>query len=620
MATEVRRVRRKRRRIQTTSAVAKSRIAIYLLAAAVGVAVGVAFMTYAPRAYSGWRESRLLKRASALMDAQDLDGATGAAQQMLQIRPDSLAAFQILADATEKQNRAETVAWRAQIARVLPGNLDAHLNLASAALRFGQIDVASRALDHVPPADHDRPAYHVVAGWLARAQGNEAAVEEHFAAAVRQEPANDLYQYNLAVLQIRSPDPEKNGNARDVLERLRKVQGFRTGSIRALLNDAIQRSELERADHLAQDLQMTQQVTFGDLLLCLEFYRKLDEKKFAALLEKVKPVAARNPGDVAALVEWLNKNGLAAEGLKWTDKLPPELTTVPPPSVAIAEAFTEQKNWSRLRRWTRGGSWGDAEFLRLAYQAYAARNARQSGADAEFDALWRSADKLTGDHPEREATLARIATKWGLSGEAKTLWRRVVKHPPMRREALDALFRIARATNELPDLLQIAKQLHESSPRETTLTANYARLALILAPNPDDAQRKAKEAYEGAPSDINCAVTYAFALYGMGRTPEALDVLRKLPNEELHDPHNATYMALLLVDNNEPEAAQPYIEAAQKGPLYVEEKKLLDEALAKVTAQPKPTPTGAESPPAAQPPPLAPAPSPAPAESPMPLR
>ncbi|HEX8679759.1 MAG TPA: hypothetical protein VF683_07355, partial [Chthoniobacterales bacterium] len=286
-------------------------------------------------------------------------------------------------------------------------------------------------------------------------------------------------------------------------------------------------------------------------------------------------------------------------------KLPPELTTVPPPSVAIAEAFAEQKNWSRLRRWTRGGSWGDAEFLRLAYQAYAARNARQSGAEAEADALWRSADKLTVDHPEQEATLARLAAKWGLPAEAKALWRRVAKNPPMRREALDALFRIARGANDLPELLQIAKQLHESSPRETTLMANYARLALILAPNPEDAQRKAKEAYESAPADMNCAVTYAFALYGMGRTAEGLEVLRKLPKEELHDPHNAIYMALLLVDNNDPQAAQEYVEAAQRGPLYVEEKKLLDEAVAKVTA---PRPVTAA--PAPEQPPPAPSPSP----------
>src|SRR3977135_3104065 len=114
---------------------------------------------------------------------------------------------------------------------------------------------------------------------------------------------------------------------------------------------------------------MSQQVTFTDYLLCLEFYRKLNQSKFSALLEKVKPVAARNPSDLALLMEWLNQNGLAADVLKWMEKLPAELTTNPPPSIAIADAFVQAKNWSRLKRWTRSGSWGESEYLRLAYQA-----------------------------------------------------------------------------------------------------------------------------------------------------------------------------------------------------------------------------------------------------------
>lgn len=594
MATQVRRVRRKRRR-ERHNQFFRGRTAIIAGAILFGISFGFVFINYAPRAYNSWRESRLLKNASVLLQKQDFDGATKAAQQMLRVRPDSLAAFQILADASERQNKPETVAWRAQIARLLPHHLDAQLNLASAALRFGQMDTVRRALENVAPEDRGKAAYHVVAGWLARAEGNDADVEQHFAAAVKQEPGNDLYQFNFAVLQIRSPDPEKHAAAQETLERLRKVQGFRTGSLRALLSDAVQRDDLSQAEGLAQDLQMSQQVTFPDFLLCLEFYRKLDEKKFSALLEKVKPVAAREAGDVGLLMEWMNKNGLAAEVLKWNDKLPPSLTSVPPPAAAIAEAFASMKNWSRLKRWTRSGSWGDSEFLRLGYQAFAARQARQSGADAEYESLWHSAERAAIDHPEREAVLARLATKWGLTSEATSLWKRVARHAPMRREALDALFRLHRAANDLPELLQIAKQLHENSPRETPLTSAYARLALLLAPNTEEAQRIAKEAYDSAPADPNCAVTYAFALYGAGRTSEGLQVLKKIPSGELKDPHLAVYVAVLLLDNNEPEAAKEYVEAAQKGPLYMEEKKLLDEALAKVAATPP-----AISPPAPQ--------------------
>ena len=599
MATQVRRIRRRKRRHHHSHGVRSffnARTAAYAGAAVFGLLLGFLVLSYGPRTFRNWRESRLLNRATEMLRNQDLDGATKAAHEMLATHPDSLAAYQILADATERQNRPETVAWRAQIARLLPHHLDAQLNLASAALRFGQLETARRALDNVAPGDRDKAAYHVVAGWLAKAEGNEADVEQHFASALKQEPENELYQFNLAVIQIRSPEAEKKSNAREALERLRKVPGYRVGALRALLTDAIQRNDLGAADSLAQDLQMNQKVTFADLLLCLDFYRKLDEKKFDALLEKIKPVAAREPGDVAALMDWMNRNGLAAEVLKWNEKLPSDITNLPPPAVAIAEAFAEVKNWSRLRRWTRSGAWGEAEHLRFAYQAFAARQSRQTAAEAEFDSLWRSAERAAADHPEREAVLARLATRWSLTNEAKVLWRRVAKHAPMRREALDNLFKIHRAANDLPELLQVAKQLHESSPKETPLASAYARLGLLLAPNTEEAQRVAKEAYDAAPTDVNSAVTYAYALYSSGRTTEGLQLLKKFPNDQLHGPHAAVYVALLLLDNNEPEQAREYIDAAQTGPLYVEEKKLLDEAIAKASAPPPPEATPAASP------------------------
>jgi len=593
MGKHMRRIRRKRRVKPPGAAVlTPARAAICGGALVLGFAIGLFLLTYGPETYSSWHEKRLLKRASAMLSGQNFDGALRAAREVAQKRPDSLPAFQILAEATEKQNLPETVAWRLQIARLQPQDLDSQLNLASAALRFGQLDTARQALENVAPADRERAAYHVVAGWLARAQGSDAEVEQHFAAAVNQEPGNDLYQYNLAVLRIRSDAPEKSDESRTVLERLSKVPGFRAGSLRALLSDALQRNELERADAFAQDLQMSQQVTFADYLLCLEFYRKLDQSKFSALLEKVKPVAARNPSDIALLMEWLNENRLAADVLKWMEKLPPEVVTKPPPAIAIADAFVEGKNWSRLKRWTRSSSWGESEYLRLAYQAYGSKQSRQSAADAEFSSLWHSAERAAADQPDRELRLARLAAKWNFSAEAEQLWLRVSKTAPARREALDALFRIYRATNDLKNLYATARRLHESSPNEPSLAADYARLALLVDQNTTEGHRVAKEAYERAPADVNVAMTYAFSLYGLGRSAEGIEIMKKLPAPAVHDAHAAVYAAILLLDENQIAAAREYVAAAQAGPIFSEEKKLLDEAIAKAsTAAPSPTPT-----------------------------
>ena len=289
---------------------------------------------------------------------------------------------------------------------------------------------------------------------------------------------------------------------------------------------------------------------------------------------------------------------LAAEVLKWMDKLPAELTTNPPPAIAIADAFAEAKNWSRLKRWTRSGAWGDSEYLRLAYQAYASKQSRQTSSDAEFSGLWDSAERAAGEKAEREINLARLATKWNFAAEAEQLWLRVSKHAPMRREALDALYRIYRANNDLPNLYRIAQRLHESSPNEPGAAANYARLALLVDQNPAEGHRLAKETYERAPDEINSAMTYAFSLYGLGRTAEGIEIMKKLPLEGVTirmPPSSRRFCSWTKTRLPTPRNILP---PRRSGPIFPEEKKLLEEAISKANSaasspvsSPAPTPS-----------------------------
>jgi len=590
--SEFQRQRRRRRLV-----IAIAGLAIVLLAA-------VFFVTYGSKLYDNWRDRRLLEEATTLLRDQQFSKAAQLAQQVASRHPDSLAALSILAETAERQNVEEAVAWRERMARLLPRDPDSQLNFASAALRFGKLDLARQALNRVPASDRDGAAYHVVAGWLARAEGNFAEQEEQFAAAVEKEPNNDLYQFNLAALQIRSKDAEKSENARDTLERLITLARYRTGSLRALLNDAVQRNDRAAADSFAQQLQMSPEVTFGDYLLCLNFYQKLDEKKFRRVLEKVKPFAARNPSDLALLIEWMNQNELAGDVVKWVDKLPPAQLTSPPACVAVADAYATVKNWSRLKRWTRTGNWGDAEYLRLAYSAIAERHLVSSNASrtkSEFETLWQSAAELAKDVPDHEVTLARLATKSQLANQAEELWSRVEENPAMRREALDNLRQLYRGKNEMAKLYAVLQRLHESSPNEPPITADLARLGLNLGENIESSHQLAKEAYDRAPNEINCAVTYAFSLHRLGRNAEALAVVQSLPVERLDDAHAAVYVALVLLEGNELERAKHYIDDPENGKFYPEEKKLLEEAKTKLVASAIPLPAESPSPSATPP-------------------
>ncbi len=571
-----------------------ARLALAVAGLAIVFFLGVFFVGSGSKLYQSWRENRLLDRATALLQEGKLGRAAQMARELLERHPDSIPALSILADTAERQNLEEAVSWRERIARLRSKDPESQLNFASAALRFGKLDVAREGLTRVSPRDRDSAAFHVVAGWLARAEGNVAEQEEQFAAALKKEPNNDLYQFNLAALQIRSKDAEKSKSARDTLERLSKMAPYRIGALRALLNAAVDRNDLTAADNFAQQLQMSPDVTFGDYLLCLNFYRKLDDKKFRQLLERVKPFAARNASDLAALIEWMNQNGLAGDVVKWIDKLPPAELSSPPVSIAVADAYATAKNWSRLKRFTRAGSWGDADYLRLAFQAISVRGLRSgsgSSANLEFEKLWQSAYELSEKDPQRELTLARLATKSQLESQGEQLWLAVEKNPSIRREALDNLRRIYRANNETNKLYEVLQRLHEISPNEAPITADLARLGLDLEQNVEGSHQLAKEAYDRAPNEVNCAVTYAFSLYRLGRNAEALAIIQSLSPDQLHDPHAAVYAALVLIEGGQLDAAKEHIGAAENDDVYPEEKKPLDEAKARLivaTAAPAP--------------------------------
>ncbi len=600
MPTTTKRVRRKRRHRESRLRNIQVRAGLVItLGVLVGFAFGLFGYSTASKGWNRWREARLLRQANGFLDQGDAAAAEQDARKAIALDGNSVEASRVLAEATERQNRTETVAWRAQVARLAP-SLESQLNLASAALRFGQLDVTRAALAKVPDIDREKAAYQVVAGWLSRAQGNTAEEERHFAAAVAQEPKNDTYQFNLAVLQTSSPDPAKSAAARNQLERLSKVAQFRTPALRALLEYALRQNEMPAAEALAQDLQMSQQVTFSDYLLCLELYRKLSPKKFDALLSKVKPVAARNGQDLAKLVDWMNANDLASEALKWSEKLPASLTSAPPTVIALAQSLAATKNFSRLKRWTRSGSWGGDDYLRLAYQAYAVKETRHAAADAESDALWQAAEHAAADHPEREVTLARLASTWKMSQEAEQLWLRAAQVSATRREALDELYKIYRQNNDLPNLRLIAQRLHESSPDEIGLAAQAARLALLLDRNTAEGQQLAAQTYQKAPNDTAAAVTYAFALYTSGHTPAGLDVLKKLPPDQLKDPHAAVYAALLLDDDNQTGPADDYMKLAKAARIFPEEKHLLEEIAARRQSTPAPNESPARTSPAPQ--------------------
>src|SRR5207249_10957334 len=125
--------------------------------------------------------------------------------------------------------------------------------------------------------------------------------------------------------------------------------------------------------------------------------------------------------------------------------------------------------------------------------------------------------------------------------------------------------------NDLKKLYDVLQRLHEASPNEIGITNNLARLGLSIDQNTKQAQELAKQAHDRAPEDLNCAVTYAFALYVQGHTTEGLEILQKLPPETLHELHDTAYAADFLLDVNHTCLDNEYIELEKHVPIHAEE-------------------------------------------------
>jgi predicted Zn-dependent protease len=179
-----------------------------------------------------------------------------------------------------------------------------------------------------------------------------------------------------------------------------------------------------------------------------------------------------------------------------------------------------------------------------------------------------------------------------LEKESEQLWLRVSEDPRLRREALEALRRLYRSDNDTGKLYDVLQRLHDSSPNEAPIMADLARLGLNLERNVERSHDLAKQAYGRAPNELNCAVTYAFSLYHLGRSLEAISIIQGLPMDQLHDPHAAAYVALLLADANQIDAAKDYAAVAD-GAIYPEERKVLEEAKTKIASAPATSPPGA---------------------------
>jgi len=543
-----------------------------------GLAAVLAFGSY--RGYGVWRKRHLSQQAQDFYAHKDYQSAVLVARHLLQLDPKNTAACQIMAETAELAGKREALSWREQLVALEPDVAANKTALASAAVRFGQLDLARKSLDAIDPSGRANVLYHQLSGALAIAEKKPALAETEFAAALQLEPENSQLALNLATVQLTSADLPTKAKARTKLGRLIKQSGLRLEALRALTVDALANKSSGDAEKWGAQLRLEKGATFSDLLLYLEATQKTEAAGLA--LRDAQENGNRSPAIAAALITWMNRHGMAQAARGWGLALPKETLDAPPVPLAIAEAYSFLQDWNGLHAWVDEKNWGEEEYLRLAVLSHALHRLTPGDrASTESQTAWNAALKATKNRGERVAALAQLAEGWGYAAESAGAWWLIANGNENAKEALAALQRLYKAKQDSHGLLRVARRALELNPADLVAANNCASLGLLL--NADSsARRLATKLHAEDPSNAAFRSTYAFALLTEGKTSEALREMETLKEPQLRYPSIAAYYFVMLVENGKMERAHAFLGAANKAQLLPEEQQLLTAATRKL--------------------------------------
>src|SRR5256885_4584653 len=101
--------------------------------------------------YGTWRRRHLAEQAQDFFAQKDYQSAVLVARHLLQLDPKNIAACRIMAETAELAGKREALSWREQVVALDSSDAADRIALASAAVRFGPLDLARKTLDAVDP-------------------------------------------------------------------------------------------------------------------------------------------------------------------------------------------------------------------------------------------------------------------------------------------------------------------------------------------------------------------------------------------------------------------------------------------------------------------------------------
>jgi Flp pilus assembly protein TadD len=552
---------------------------IVLVLALVGLPVGYYVARHhAWPAYKAWREAKLERMTEEFMAKGDYDNALLTARQALRKNQRNVAHWRLAAAAAKAKGSTDVIYYQRNVAQ-LDHRLDSQLELIRLALKFGAYRDAIDAIENVNAEGKQNVEFHRLAAQAYLNLGRPLSAKVHLNSLISLQPDDKKARLDLAEIQL-GEDPEgKNRSVRQEIVTLSQSPDLRVRAMDMLLKDAIVREDKTRARELAEQLRKEPGLENEQRVLVLSGLTAGDSDDAEEYRHTLQKELSDDPAAVVALTNYYRRSGPAIEARKWFDSLAPAVRKDPRVQEAIAAAFLEWKEWTRLDQALANGQWKDREFMRHAFTAY---SARKTGRMADAGNAWRLAVIQAGDSTRATSELLALVARWGWQTEQYDLVWKLFALMPRNESISRQLIAWEYQQGHTANLNRIYARLLEFSGDDRMLKNNFAYSSLLLDANLSKAYEVARQNYQDEPENPYYVTTQALAMYKQNRPAAALNLLETLRPSALSTPERTLFRALFRAGSGDASGAADLLDGVKVTGFLPEERRLAAKAASEV--------------------------------------
>jgi Flp pilus assembly protein TadD len=511
------------------------------------------------RGYRGWRVEKELSAAQAYLQHRDNRNALLSLKRAVLLRPDNLEVRRALASLLEEAVSSEALVHRRKLMDLESHLLEPKLAYVRTALRLGHLQQASKTLKSIKGSDRKTPEFMELQAELQLKRGRPDGALEIYRELIELRADDERTRVKLTALELRSGSERDQATARAALESRITDDEFGLLALRALAEDALQRSDFGAAVTWSKRACEMPLSEVSDRLLHLEALFGAKSPSFESWLADLERIALENTPFALDIAKW-KMNALGAEvASKWLERLPPSGRENPAFCMVLADCYSVLQRWEDLQSLVDRTAWREREPLRLGLLARAQAglgNVRKS------DRTWKLALREAQTYPAQLASLLAMA-RTDKRDVREVLWI-IAEREPENLAARQELYQGYWQERNAEGMLRMMELVLKERPDDHVARYNVAALLLVTGRATDRAAVLARELYEDDPMSVSNAVIHGFSIHLKGDSRKAAALLDGRNDLDKLGNDGAAYYSLILAGCGRDEDARRLLSAVDR--------------------------------------------------------